>query len=78
MTLVNGIWYDNELGKYKLFADEIKSGLQIKKPHKLGIEPNSDGIQIVKCIVCHRSRMSIIGLGIYNCDKPNPTEVSHD
>lgn len=65
MTLVEGVWYDNELGKYPLFPRELS--IHINKPHQLGIEPNSLGIPIVKCMKCHISRMFITGHDIYNC-----------
>lgn len=67
MSMVNGVWYDTEIGKFPMFADLIKEGLVITKPHKLGLEPNSEGIMIVKCVRCHISRMFLMGHDVYNC-----------
>ena len=71
MTLVDGVWYDNEIGKFPLFPkdDLQQKQVRITHPHELGLEANSDGIMIVKCIKCHISRMFIVGHDIYNCNK---------
>lgn len=77
MSMVNGVWYDTEIGKFPMFADLIKEGLVvITNPHKLGLEPNSEGIMIVKCIKCHISRMFLMGHDIYNCrEKSNRNRI---
>ena len=75
MSMVNGVWYDTEIGKFPMFADLIKEGLVISKPHKLGLEPNSEGIMIVKCIKCHTARMFLMGHDIYNC-KPSTNMIT--
>jgi len=56
MTLVNGIWYDNELN-YKYGN------------HKFVLLPNSDGISIVKCSTCLNSRMYLSLMNMAACEK---------
>jgi hypothetical protein len=60
--LVNGVWYDNELGNIKAWA---KMGFN----HTFGILPNSTGINIVKCTKCNWSRMWISVFEIKRCAK---------
>ena len=54
MTLVNDVWYDNELN-YK-YGD-----------HKFALLPNSNGISIVKCSTCMESRMYLILMNLPTC-----------
>jgi len=54
MTLVNGVWHDNELN-YK-YGD-----------HKFVLLPNSDGISIVKCSTCLESRMFLSLMNLAVC-----------
>lgn len=70
MSMVNGVWYDTEINKFPLFPkeDSFKRQIRITNPHQLGLESNSEGIMIVKCVKCHISRMFIVGHDIYNCE----------
>lgn len=54
MTLVNGVWYDNEL--------DHKYG-----DHKFVLLPNSDGISIVKCSACLEASMYLSLMNITAC-----------
>lgn len=49
MSLIDGIWYDTKLTN-KRYGE-----------HTLGLEPNSEGILIVKCINCHVARLYLQG-----------------
>ena len=60
MTLVKGIWYDNELN-YK-YGD-----------HKFELLPNSNGVSIVKCSTCLESRMYLSLMNVALCKKIKPT-----
>ena len=53
MGLVNGVWYDNKIGKMTTLKGKYGH------LHKFGIRKNSEGIPIVKCIDCNQSRMYI-------------------
>jgi hypothetical protein len=54
LTLVNGIWYDNEL-KYGYGE------------HSFILAPNSDGISIVKCAHCLQTRMYLQLMDMTSC-----------
>lgn len=54
MTLVNGIWYDNEIGRKKKY-----DGVGSDHLHKFTMGKNSDKIPIVICEKCNKSRMWI-------------------
>jgi hypothetical protein len=54
MTLINGVWYDNELN-YK-YGD-----------HKFALLSNSDGMSIVKCSICLESRMYLSLMNMAEC-----------
>jgi len=55
MTVVNGIWYDNRIGKIKDY-----DGIGSDHIHIFGMGKNSEGIDIVKCKKCKESRMFIM------------------
>lgn len=54
MSLVNGVWHDTSI-KNSFLNNKIYG------EHIYGLEPNSDGINIVKCIKCHIARMFLQG-----------------
>ena len=55
MTLVNGVWYDNVVGKRKDY-----DGIGSDHIHQFVMGKNSDSIPIVICGKCKKSRMWVI------------------
>ncbi len=59
MTLVNDVWYDNELN--------FKYG-----DHKFALLPNSNSISIVICSICLESRMYLSLMNMADCKGIKP------
>jgi hypothetical protein len=59
MTLVNDVWYDNELNHK--YGD-----------HKFALLPNRDSISIVMCSVCLESRMYLSLMNMMDCKGIKP------
>ena len=62
MTLVNEVWYDNEIGNIKIWK---RMGFN----HEWVLESNDLGIDIVKCKFCHEARMWISTIEERHCQR---------
>ena len=70
MTLVDGVWHDNVIGKIKDY-----DGIGSDHLHQFIIGKNSTGIPIVVCQHCNKSRMWVWA---FEKDRRDVVETARD